>query len=46
MDAAVERTGMYLQRVQKVYVDQLLYSLVFCDIAHSYLIYFNIFYNK
>jgi hypothetical protein len=41
MDAAVERTGMYLQgelrskrgcpgvqRVQKTYVDQLLYSLV------------------
>jgi len=28
MDAAVERTGMYLQRVQKTCVDQLLYSLV------------------
>ncbi len=28
MDAAVERTGMYLQRVQKTYVDQLLYALV------------------
>ena len=28
MDAAVERTGMYSQRVQKTYVDQLLYSLV------------------
>jgi hypothetical protein len=28
MDAAVERTGMYLQRVQKTYVDQVLYSLV------------------
>jgi len=28
MDAAVERTGMYSQRVRKAYVDQLLYSLV------------------
>jgi len=28
MDAAVERTGMYSQRVQKTYVDQLLHSLV------------------
>jgi len=28
MDAAVERTGMYSQRAQKAYVDQLLYSLV------------------
>jgi len=28
MDAAVERTGMYSQRVQKTYVDQVLYSLV------------------
>ncbi len=28
MDAAVERTGMYSQRVQKAYVDKLQYSLV------------------
>ena len=28
MDAAIERAGMYSQRVQKTYVDQLLYSFV------------------